>query len=138
MCIEARGSGAASPRKRGGRDRVIAVRLRPEEVAAWKEAATLAGRPQVAAWVRDVVGHSIAGTRMPASSESDRLDALAGELSRQGSNLNQAVKALNTLIASGALSESQAQSAAGEVEQAAVAVTHTLRKVWLALDGMAP
>lgn len=131
-------SASADPRERGGRDRVVAVRLRPAEADAWKEAAALAGRPQVAAWVRDVVGHHVAGTRMPAAGEVDQLHALAGELGREGSNLNQATKALNALAAAGVVDPAQARSAAAEVECAAAAVTKTLRKVWQVLDRVEP
>ena len=138
MSIDAHGSAAADPRKRGGRDRVIAVRLRPEEWTAWRQAATLAGRPQLAAWVRDVVGRHVTGTRMPAPAETDRLHALAGELGREGSNLNQAVKALNTLAVDGAIDAGRAQEAVRQVEHAANAVTQTLRKVWQVLDEVAP
>ena len=64
----------------------------------------------------------------------DHLENLAGELGREGSNFNQAVKALNAIAASGVVDQGQAQRALAEVERAAYAVTVTQRKIWVALD----
>ena len=43
----------------------MAVALTPEEHAAWRDAATLAGRPQLAAWVRDTVNRALEGRVLP-------------------------------------------------------------------------
>lgn len=129
------GSVNAAPRsRRGGRTRSIAVALTPEELATWRAAATLAGRPQLAAWVRDTVNRVLAGRPTPAPGVVDRLEVLADEMGREGSNLNQAIKALNSLAASGAVDQAQAQRVLAAVARAAGAVTDTQRKVWYALD----
>ena len=94
----------------------------------------MAGRPQLAAWVRDTVNRALEGRVLPVPGVVDRLEALAGELGREGSNLNQAVKALNAIAASGVVDQGQAQRALVEVERAAYAVTVTQRKIWVALD----
>ena len=69
--------------------------------------------------------------------------ALAGVLREHGKAemqaigagaLNQAVKALNAIAASGVVDQGQAQRALAEVERAAYAVTVTQRKIWVALD----
>lgn len=112
----------------------MAVALTPEEHASWRDAATLAGRPQLAAWVRDTVNRALEGRALPVPGVVDHLEALAGELGREGSNLNQAVKALNAIAASGVVDQGQAQRALVEVERAAYAVTVTQRKIWAALD----
>ena len=128
-------SASAGPRSgRGGRTRSMAVALTPEEHASWRDAATLAGRPQLAAWVRDTVNRALEGRALPVPGVVYHLEALAGELGREGSNLNQAVKALNAIAASGVVDQGQAQRALAEVERAAYAVTVTQRKIWVALD----
>ena len=132
MGIDDHGSGAADPHVRGGRERVLAVRLRPEEWDAWREAATLAGRPQLAAWVRDVVGAALAGRELPDPGLVDYLDKITAELAKQGANLNQAVKALNTLAADGG-SQVRVQAAIAQVEKVADANLQTLRHTWDAI-----
>ena len=92
------------------------------------------GAPQLAAWVRDTVNRALEGRALPVPGVVDHLEALAGELCREGSNLNQAVKALNAIAASGVVDQGQAQRALAEVERAAYAVTVTQRKIWVALD----
>ena len=85
------------------RDRVVAVRLSAQEQAAWKQAALLDGRTQLGRWVRERIDASLNSParysrRQRVSSSTNRhLEVIAGQLGRIGTNLNQAVKALNTL-----------------------------------------
>lgn len=125
---------AVPPLRRGGRNRTVAVRLTPAEWEAWREAATLAGRPQLGAWVRAVMTGALEGRRLPDVGSIDQLEALAGELGREGSNLNQAVRSLNALAVAGSVDEGQMQAVLSNVEHAARAVTLTQRKLWAAAD----
>jgi hypothetical protein len=138
MVIDADGACGTDPRERGGRSQNVTVALRPQEWSAWRQAATLAGRPQLAAWVRDVVAAHLAGRELPDPGQVDALEALAGELGREGSNLNQAAKALNSLVAGGQVSPETGRRALEAVEAASSAVTATLRKTWQALDEVEP
>ena len=112
----------------------MAVALTPEEHAAWRDAATLAGRPQLAAWVRDTVNRALEGRDLPKKKKIEKIETLEGKLGKKEKNLKQEVKALNAIAASGVVDQGQAQRALAEVERAAYAVTVTQRKIWAALD----
>ncbi len=107
----------------GERTRTVAVRLSPEEHAAWEEAAAAAGRGRLGAWVRDEVNARLAegvdagavrarggraksasggapggvgvGVDMELAEVLARSSVLRGELSRVANNLNQAVHAVH-------------------------------------------
>ena len=132
MGIDEAAKAGSGPGGRGGRTRTVAVALTPLEWEAWREAATLAGRPQLAAWVRDVVGAVLAGTELPDPGLVEYLDQITAELNRQGANLNQAVKALNTIAAAGG-SRVRVQAAISQVEKVADANLQTLRHTWAAI-----
>ncbi|GAB3604131.1 hypothetical protein GCM10027586_07350 [Kineococcus gypseus] len=118
----------------GERTRTVAVRLTPEEHAAWEAAARAAGRGRLGSWVRDEVNARLAesdgrgggpgvraGRRRRAEQTSGQLggpgqagevdmaalavlsmsSVLSSELPRMGSNLNQAVRAVNVHAKSG-------------------------------------
>jgi hypothetical protein len=78
---------------RGERTKTIAVRLTPEEHAAWQAAATADGRSQMGRWVRETITDRLAGRQGPKQIEG--LKELRSDLSHAGSNLNQIARALN-------------------------------------------
>ncbi|THJ64475.1 MobC family plasmid mobilization relaxosome protein [Arthrobacter echini] len=82
---------------RGERTKTVAVRLTPEEHAAWVVAAEAEGRGQMGRWVRETVTARLedrtATAPVAAMAEVRQMRA---ELARMGSNLNQIARALNT------------------------------------------
>lgn len=119
----------------GKRTHMVGVHLSASELAAWKAAAAQEGRVQLGRWTRETVNRALEGRRLPTVGVEERLEVLAGELGREGSNLNQAVKALNGLAAHGG-DPLEISSALHVVMQAAQGVTATQQKVWAALGDL--
>jgi len=87
---------------RGERTRTVAVRLTPEEHAAWTAAAAAEGRGQMGRWVRETVTARL--ENRPAAAQTaptDEVRQMRAELARMGSNLNQIAKALNVAALGG-------------------------------------
>ena len=78
---------------RGERTKTVAVRLTPDEHAAWTAAATADGRGQMGRWVRETVTDHLTGRTGPKQIEG--LREMRSDLSHAGSNLNQIARALN-------------------------------------------
>jgi hypothetical protein len=78
---------------RGDRTKTVAVRLTPDEHAAWVAAAAAEGRGQMGRWVRETVTARLENRPSPAPVSQAR--EMRAELARTGSNLNQIAKALN-------------------------------------------
>lgn len=81
---------------RGERIKTVAVRLTPEEHAAWVAAAEAEGRGQMGRWVRETVTARLQNRPLSAPGEQmEQVRQMRAELARMGSNLNQIAKALN-------------------------------------------
>ena len=78
---------------RGERTKTVAVRLTPDEHAAWTAAAVADGRGQMGRWVRETVTDHLTGRTGPKQIEG--LREMRSDLSHAGSNLNQIARALN-------------------------------------------
>ena len=78
---------------RGERTKTVAVRLTPDEHAAWMAEAAADGRGQMGRWVRETVTDHLAGRTGPRQIEG--LREMRSDLSHAGSNLNQIARALN-------------------------------------------
>lgn len=78
---------------RGERTKTVAVRLTPNEHAAWTAAAVADGRGQMGRWVRETVSDYLTGRTGPRQVEG--LREMRSDLSHAGSNLNQIARALN-------------------------------------------
>lgn len=78
---------------RGERTKTVAVRLTPDEHAAWTAAAAADGRGQMGRWVRETVTDYLTGRTGPKQIEG--LREIRSDLSHAGSNLNQIARALN-------------------------------------------
>lgn len=92
----------AVPAGVGKRDRVVAVRLFPAELAAWQEAAAEGGRREVGRWVREMVNAAIALGDDPAvgvASGVSRPGVELAALARIGNNVNQAMRYAHTQVA---------------------------------------
>lgn len=84
----------------GERTRTVAVRLTPDEHAAWLAAATTAGRGRLGSWTRDQIAASLAapaGAAAPAGGAPGRARPPAdlpmrAQVVRVGNLLNQAVR----------------------------------------------
>jgi len=85
---------------RGDRTKTVAVRLTPDEHAAWVAAAAAEGRGQMGRWVRETVTARLENRPAPAPVSQAR--EMRAELARTGSNLNQIAKALNIAALGGA------------------------------------
>jgi hypothetical protein len=85
---------------RGDRTKTVAVRLTPDEQAAWIAAAAAEGRGQMGRWVRETVTARLENRPAPAPVSQAR--EIRAELARMGSNLNQIAKALNIAALGGA------------------------------------
>lgn len=85
---------------RGDRTKTVAVRLTPDEHAAWVAAAAAEGRGQMGRWVRETVTARI--ENRPAAAPVSQAREMRAELARTGSNLNQIAKALNIAALGGA------------------------------------
>lgn len=88
----------AGPRR--DRTKTVAVRLTPDEHAAWVAAAAAEGRGQMGRWVRETVTARLANR--PAAAPVSQAREMRAELARTGSNLNQIAKALNIAALGGA------------------------------------
>ena len=125
------------------RDIVVAVRLSAGEHAAWKNAAALDGRAQLGRWVRERIDASLTASSTSGkvrkqtatpSATSRQLEVLAGQVAKIGTNLNQAVKALNTLAAKDVVPTFQTSRAILETKQALADVRELLPKIWAATE----
>lgn len=85
---------------RGDRTKTVAVRLTPDEHAAWVAAAAAEGRGQMGRWVRETVTARL--ENRPAAAPISQGREMRAELARTGSNLNQIAKALNIAALGGA------------------------------------
>jgi hypothetical protein len=85
---------------RGDRTKTVAVRLTPDEHAAWVAAAAAEGRGQMGRWVRETVTARL--ENRPAAAPVSQAREMRAELARTGSNLNQIAKALNIARLGGA------------------------------------
>ena len=85
---------------RGDRTKTVAVRLTPDEYAAWVAAAAAEGRGQMGRWVRETVAARL--ENRPAAAPVSQAREMRAELARTGSNLNQIAKALNIAALGGA------------------------------------
>jgi hypothetical protein len=85
---------------RGDRTKTVAVRLTPDEHAAWASAAAAEGRGQMGRWVRETVTARL--ENRPAAAPVSQAREMRAELARTGSNLNQIAKALNIAALGGA------------------------------------
>lgn len=90
--------GPAGPR--GERTKTVAVRLTPDEHAAWVAAAAAEGRGQMGRWVRETVTARL--ENRPVAAPVSQAREMRAELARMGSNLNQIAKALNIAALGGA------------------------------------
>jgi pyruvate/2-oxoglutarate dehydrogenase complex dihydrolipoamide acyltransferase (E2) component len=90
--------GPAVPR--GERIKTVAVRLTPDEHAAWVAAAAAEGRGQMGRWVRETVTARL--ENRPVAAPVSQAREMRAELARMGSNLNQIAKALNIAALGGA------------------------------------
>lgn len=87
---------AAPAGPRGERTKTVAVRLTPEEHAAWTAAAAAEGRGQMGRWVRETVIARLENRPAAApAAPTEEVRQVRAELARMGSNLNQIAKALN-------------------------------------------
>lgn len=86
---------------RGERTKTVAVRLTPDEHAAWTAAAVADGRGQMGRWVRETVTDHLTGRTGPKQIEG--LREMRSDLSHAGSNLNQIARALNVARRGGGL-----------------------------------
>lgn len=73
------------------------VRLTEGEWSAWESAARAAGYGRTAAWVRAVIAEAIDGGAGASSTDEGAARAVAGQIARVGSNLNQIARALNVV-----------------------------------------
>lgn len=80
-------------RPRGERTKTVAVRLTPDEHAAWAAVAAAEGRGQMGRWVRETVTARL--EKRPIAAPVSQAREMRVELVRMGSNLNQIAKALN-------------------------------------------
>jgi hypothetical protein len=85
---------------RGERTKTVAVRLTPDEHAAWVAAAAAEGRGQMGRWVRETVTARL--ENRPVAAPVSQAREMRAELARMGSNLNQIAKALNVAALGGA------------------------------------
>ena len=85
---------------RGDRTKTVAVRLTPDEHAAWVAAAAAEGRGQMGRWVRESVTARL--ENRPVAAPVSQAREMRAELARTGSNLNQIAKALNIAALGGA------------------------------------
>lgn len=85
---------------RGDRTKTVAVRLTPDEHAAWVAAAAAEGRGQMGRWVRETVTARL--ENRPVAAPVSQAREMRAELARTGSNLNQIAKALNIAALGGA------------------------------------
>jgi hypothetical protein len=85
---------------RGERTKTVAVRLTPDEHAAWVAAAEAEGRGQMGRWVRETVTARL--ENRPVAAPVSQAREMRAELARMGSNLNQIAKALNIAALGGA------------------------------------
>lgn len=85
---------------RGDRTKTVAVRLTPDEHAAWVAAASAEGRGQMGRWVRETVTARL--ENRPVAAPVSQAREMRAELARMGSNLNQIAKALNIAALGGA------------------------------------
>lgn len=85
---------------RGDRTKTVAVRLTPDEYAAWVAEAAAEGRGQMGRWVRETVTARL--ENRPAAAPVSQAREMRAELARTGSNLNQIAKALNIAALGGA------------------------------------
>ena len=77
------------------RSHTALVRLTEAEWASWEAAARAAGYGRTAAWVRLVIADAIAGDAGASGTDEDAARAVAAQVARVGSNLNQIARALN-------------------------------------------
>lgn len=77
------------------RSHTALVRLTEAEWASWEAAARAAGYGRTATWVRSVIADAIQGDVGAASTDEDAARAVAAQVARVGSNLNQIARALN-------------------------------------------
>lgn len=77
------------------RSHTALVRLTEAEWASWEAAARAAGYGRTATWVRSVVADAIAGDAGASSTDDEAARAVAAQVARVGSNLNQIARALN-------------------------------------------
>ena len=83
----------------GKRAKVVAVRLYPDEWAAWSAAAADEGRAEVGRWVRERITQALngQGERGPSKAETvTELMRVRAELARIGNNVNQAMRHAHT------------------------------------------
>lgn len=93
--IAAGSSAPAEGPAAGKRGKVVAVRLYPDEWAAWSAAAADEGRAEVGRWVRERITESLSGQgeRGPSKAEAvAELMRVRAELARIGNNVNQAMR----------------------------------------------
>lgn len=77
------------------RSHTALVRLTEAEWVSWEAAARAAGYGRTATWVRSVIADAIEGDAGASSTDEDAARAVAAQVARVGSNLNQIARALN-------------------------------------------
>lgn len=77
------------------RSHTALVRLTETEWASWEAAARAAGYGRTATWVRSVIADAITADAGASSTDEGAARAVAAQVARVGSNLNQIARALN-------------------------------------------
>lgn len=81
---------------RGGRGKVVMIRVSEQERAQLHASARAAGYGKTATWARGVLLGQIGAQARGRSSRGEEFEPFRRELARIGSNLNQVARALNT------------------------------------------